>query len=279
MITNDFIEIKNLEVYAHHGVLEAEKQLGQKFYIDAKLFFNVELVSFSDEIDESVDYAKVIRTIQRMVSQQSANLIESVAESVVYILLYEYPKIQRIDFNIRKPSAPIDASFDYVGVSISRSRHKAYVALGSNVGDREDHLNNAIEKINEYDRIMKIKKISSFYNTAPVGYVDQPDFLNAVIEIETYLEPEGLLYLLHKIEDEEGRERTVHWGPRTLDLDIILFDDMIINTTNLKIPHPEMTKRDFVLVPLCEIAPYAIHPLTNKYIKELKEEHEHNSSN
>ena len=278
MIRNDYIEIKNLEVYANHGVLAEEKKLGQKFYIDAKLYVNVLNAAASDDVENSVNYAEVTKVIQKVFKSKSTNLIETAAQSLAGILLARFTKIDRIDMTVKKPSAPVDAHFDYMSVNITRSRHTAYIALGSNIGDREQHLKNALAKIEELGEFVKLEKISSFYNTAPVGYVEQPDFLNAVVKVKTILEPEELLSILQEIENTEGRERKIHWGPRTLDLDILLFDDMVINTDTLVVPHPEMTKRDFVLVPLCEIAPYAIHPLKKKYIKNIKEEYEHNSS-
>lgn len=279
MIRNDYIEIKNLEVYANHGVLAEEKKLGQKFYIDAKLYVDVLNAAASDDVENSVNYAEVTEVIQKVFKGKSTNLIETAAQSLAGILLARFTKIDRIDMTVKKPSAPVDAHFDYMSVNITRSRHTAYIALGSNIGDREQHLKNALAKIEELGEFVKLEKISSFYNTAPVGYVEQPDFLNAVVKVKTILEPEELLSILQEIENTEGRERKIHWGPRTLDLDILLFDDMVINTDTLVIPHPEMTKRDFVLVPLCEIAPYAIHPLKKEYIKNIREEYEHNSSN
>lgn len=279
MIRNDYIEIKNLEVYANHGVLAEEKKLGQKFYIDAKLYVDVLNAAASDDVENSVNYAEVTEVIQKVFKSKSTNLIETAAQSLAGILLARFTKTDRIDMTVKKPSAPVDAHFDYMSVNITRSRHTAYIALGSNIGDREQHLKNALAKIEELGEFVKLEKISSFYNTAPVGYVEQPDFLNAVVKVKTILEPEELLSILQEIENTEGRERKIHWGPRTLDLDILLFDDMVINTDTLVVPHPEMTKRDFVLVPLCEIAPYAIHPLKKEYIKNIREEYEHNSSN
>ena len=279
MIRNDYIEKENLEVYANHGVLAEEKKLGQKFYIDAKLYVDVLNAAASDDVENSVNYAEVTEVIQKVFKGKSTNLIETAAQSLAGILLARFTKIDRIDMTVKKPSAPVDAHFDYMSVNITRSRHTAYIALGSNIGDREQHLKNALAKIEELGEFVKLEKISSFYNTAPVGYVEQPDFLNAVVKVKTILEPEELLSILQEIENTEGRERKIHWGPRTLDLDILLFDDMVINTDTLVVPHPEMTKRDFVLVPLCEIAPYAIHPLKKEYIKNIREEYEHNSSN
>lgn len=278
MIRNDYIEIKNLEIYANHGVLAEEKTLGQKFYIDAKLYVDVLGAATTDNVENSVNYAEVTEVIKKVFKGKSANLIETAAQSLAGILLAKFTKIDKIELTVKKPSAPVDAHFDYMAVNITRSRHTAYIALGSNIGNREQHLKNALAKIEELGEFVKLEKISSFYNTAPVGFVEQPDFLNAVAKVKTILEPEELLSILQEIENSEGRERKIHWGPRTLDLDILLFDDMVINTDTLVIPHPEMTKRDFVLVPLCEIAPYAIHPLKNEYIKDIKEEYEHNSS-
>lgn len=278
MIRNDYIEIKNLEIYANHGVLTEEKKLGQKFYIDAKLYVDVLGAATTDNVENSVNYAEVTEVIKKVFKSKSANLIETAAQSLAGILLAKFTNIDKIELTVKKPSAPVDAHFDYMAVNITRSRHTAYIALGSNIGNREQHLKNALAKIEELGEFVKLEKISSFYNTAPVGYVEQPDFLNAVAKVKTILEPEELLSILQEIENSEGRERKIHWGPRTLDLDILLFDDMVINTDTLVVPHPEMTKRDFVLVPLCEIAPYAIHPLKKEYIKDIKEEYEHNSS-
>ena len=114
------------------------------------------------------------------------------------------------------------------------------------------------------DAAISVRKVSEYIETEPYGPVEQDSFLNAVMEIETPLEAEELLSIIHDIEQEAGRERLVHWGPRTLDIDILLYDDEIINTESLNIPHVEMHKRDFVLKPLCEIAPYAYHPVLRK---------------
>ena len=115
----------------------------------------------------------------------------------------------------------------------------------------------------------KVDKVASYITTAPYGYTEQDDFLNSAILLKTFLTPRELLNALHGIEQEAGRERTIHWGPRTLDLDILLYDDLITDEPDLVIPHPDMENRDFVLIPLKEIAPYKIHPLLHKRIKDL----------
>ena len=196
MIRNDYIEIKNLEIYADHGVLTEEKKLGQKFYIDAKLYVDVLGAATTDNVENSVNYAEVTEVIKKVFKSKSANLIETAAQSLAGILLAKFTNIDKIELAVKKPSAPVDAHFDYMAVNITRSRHTAYIALGSNIGNREQHLKNALAKIEELGEFVKLEKISSFYNTAPVGYVEQPDFLNAVAKVKTILEPEELLSIL-----------------------------------------------------------------------------------
>lgn len=117
-----------------------------------------------------------------------------------------------------------------------------------------------------------MKKVSSYIVTEPVGGVEQDDFLNGAVMLETLRTPEELLELIGRIEQEQKRERIVHWGPRTVDLDIILYDQEIIQTKDLMIPHVEMANRMFVLEPMCEIAPYAKNPLNGCCMLELKEQ-------
>ncbi|QNU68633.1 2-amino-4-hydroxy-6-hydroxymethyldihydropteridine diphosphokinase [Ruminiclostridium herbifermentans] len=144
----------------------------------------------------------------------------------------------------------------------------AYIALGSNIGNREDNLNKAIEMLKQNDEV-EVNKISSYLNTAPVGYTDQPDFLNAVVEVKTTLSPHKLLMVCSDIEKKLKRERIIHWGPRTIDLDILLYEDLVLNHEDLVIPHPRMHEREFVLKPLKEIAPKAFHPVLKKTIEDI----------
>ena len=164
--------------------------------------------------------------------------------------------------------APIGRHLDYAAVEINKKRHVAYIAIGSNIGNKEENLNNAIKKINETEGI-KVSKISSFIKTEPWGNENQDEFLNGALKLETYLTPKELMSELLRIESELGRVREIKWGPRVIDLDIILFDDIISNDEFVIIPHPLMHLRDFVLKPLNEIAQYALHPLKNKRIFEL----------
>lgn len=145
---------------------------------------------------------------------------------------------------------------------------KVYISFGSNIGDREYQINEALRKL-EQIQDTKLKAVSSLYETAPVGGVVQDDFLNGAAIVETNLTPISFLNEIQRIELELGRKRKIHWGPRTIDLDVLLMDDVVIEHERLKVPHPFMHDRSFVLIPLAEIAPEAVHPVLNKKIKEL----------
>ena len=145
--------------------------------------------------------------------------------------------------------------------------HTAYVALGSNLGDKEANLRKALELLEE--RGVEVVKTSSFICTEPYGVTDQPTFLNGVCEVRTSLVPLALLHTLLEIEQEMGRVRLRHWGERNIDLDLLLYEDVVMDTEELKLPHPDMQNRDFVLLPLAEIAPELVHPILQKSIEEL----------
>ncbi|MGG1862538.1 2-amino-4-hydroxy-6-hydroxymethyldihydropteridine diphosphokinase [Bacillus safensis] len=130
----------------------------------------------------------------------------------------------------------------------------AYIALGSNIGKKETYLKEAVKKLHEHPEI-QVELISSIYETTPVGYENQDDFLNMAVKITTSLRPEELLSLTQTIEQELGRTREVRWGPRTVDLDILLYNRENIETEQLVVPHPRMYERLFVLVPMSEICP------------------------
>lgn len=144
--------------------------------------------------------------------------------------------------------------------------HIAYLALGSNLGNRLASLKNAISNLTPQ---MDVKKKSPVYETPPWGHTDQPQFLNQCVQVETYLEPENLLAHLKRLETVLGREPTFENGPRVIDIDILFYDDLILNTPPLVIPHPRMHTRGFVLVPLNDIAPDVVHPVLGKPISEL----------
>lgn len=147
---------------------------------------------------------------------------------------------------------------------------KIYAGLGSNLGNKRENILSAIDRIDACDGIC-VKEKSGFYNTTPVGGSPQPDYVNCVIGLETEIEPQTLLEVFKKIEIGLGRKPGMRWGPRVVDLDIILFGDRIVNDHNLKIPHERMHERAFVLEPLSEISPDTKHPVSGTSISELLE--------
>ncbi|MCX7950361.1 MAG: 2-amino-4-hydroxy-6-hydroxymethyldihydropteridine diphosphokinase [Clostridiales bacterium] len=145
--------------------------------------------------------------------------------------------------------------------------NKVYIAFGSNIGDRYEIVKKALELIEKND--MKIIKKSKIYETEPYGYLEQPPFINGAILVETELSCRDVLKKLLDIEKQLGRERIIRWGPRTIDLDIIFYNNEIYDEEDLKVPHPDMHNRDFVLKPICDINPNFIHPIFNMTVLEL----------
>lgn len=145
----------------------------------------------------------------------------------------------------------------------------AYIALGSNLGDKEKNLRRALLLLTQQG--VEVVRVSSFLSTEPYGVTDQPQFLNAVACVRTSLAPLALLDVLLATELAMGRVRLRHWGERNIDLDLLLYEDVVLDTPRLRLPHPDMQNRDFVLLPLAEIAPELKHPTLQKTIYELKE--------
>jgi 2-amino-4-hydroxy-6-hydroxymethyldihydropteridine diphosphokinase len=144
----------------------------------------------------------------------------------------------------------------------------AYIGLGANLGDPRQQLQEAMAKLAAAEEI-ELLRASSFYRTPPLGPPDQPWYVNAVIKVRTRLTPEELLRVLHRVEQELGRVRREYWGPRVIDLDLLLYNGVILSGADLCLPHPEMHRRSFVLVPLAEIAPQAWHPVFFQTAAEL----------
>ena len=264
----DKIHIKNLEVFARHGVFPEENVLGQKFVVSAVLYTSTREAGRADDLAKSIHYGEVSRFITEFMEQNTFQLLETAAERLAEELLLNTERLEKIRLEIKKPWAPVGLPLETVSVEIERGWHTAYIAFGSNLGDKEANLRLGVEGL-RFTRGCRVEAVSDFLVTAPYGGVEQDDFLNGAMKIRTLLTPHELLERLHEIEQEAKRERVVRWGPRTLDLDILLYDDLILDEEDLHIPHIEMYKRDFVLKPLCQIAPYARHPVYNRTAAEL----------
>ena len=264
----DEIHIQNLEVFANHGVFQEETNLGQKFLFSLTMYTDTRKAGKSDCLEESIHYGEVSQFITEYTKTHTRKLIEAAAEDLATALLLHYPLLKGVTLELEKPWAPVGLPLETVSVKISRFWHRSYIALGSNLGDKKAYLDQAVKALHEHPQC-RVQKVSSYLVTEPYGGVEQDDFLNACLALDTLLSPQELLDLLHEIEQAAHRERLIHWGPRTLDLDILLYDNEVLETEDLIIPHIEMHKRNFVLKPLAEIASYKRHPILGKTVGEL----------
>ncbi len=267
----DQIIVEDLQVYAYHGVHRQENEKGQNFFVNVTLDTDTREAACSDDLDLSTNYGEICRFVHRFLTEHTYKLIETAAERCAEALLLWFPRVRQVTLELMKPEAPIKLSFGSVSVKIVRGWRSAFIACGSNMGDRKAHLEVALRALRE-DRKCRIMRVSDWMETTPYGGVEQENFLNGVFSLETLYTPEELLEVLQKIERGENRERRERWGPRTLDLDILLYEGRVMDTDRLTIPHRDMTNRDFVLKPLAQIAPYEIHPVLGKSIMELSRE-------
>lgn len=267
----DKIFIKDLQIFANHGVLKEEKELGQKFIISLELQMNLKKASASDDLNKTVNYAKLCCEVEKEFKKESYDLIETAAEKIAEYILLNYEIVEGVKVLLKKPWAPIGLNLDYAAVEIERKWHTAYLGLGSNMGDRSKNLQDAIEIIQASEN-NKVSKVSDLYETKPVGYLEQDDFMNCALELKTLFNPEELINFLLLTEQQLKRERVIRWGPRTIDLDLLLYEDLVTSEEHAIIPHPRMTERLFVMKPLSDIAPYIVHPLTKKRMIEIATE-------
>ena len=267
----DKIRIKNLKVFANHGVFEEEKKNGQTFIVDLVLLMSTRKAGQTDQLMDAVDYSEVCHFVNEAMKKNTFDLIETVAEHLAKELLLKFEQINEVELEIKKPEAPMGLPLEYVSVKINRKWHLAYIGLGSNLGDRRKHLENALVSLNN-EECCKVEKVSKFIETKPYGNVNQEDYLNGCILLKTLYSPGELLFLLNQIEEHSGRIRKERWQSRTLDLDILFYDHLMVSEENLRIPHYDLQNREFVLKPLKEIAPFHQHPLTHKTVEEMLKE-------
>lgn len=265
----DKIYIEDLELYAYHGVNIEEKNMGQRFTISLELSIDLRKAGKSDDLTQTVNYAELCKKVEKHFTDVKYDLIEKCAEELAQMILLNYDKVLKVKVMLKKPWAPIGNIVKYAAVELERAWHTVYLGLGSNMGEKEQNLRNALEILNNEDT--KVLKVSEFYCTKPEGYIEQDDFINCAVEIKTLLSPEELMDFLLETELKLKRERIIRWGPRTIDIDILMYDDIISSADKVIIPHPRMHERAFVLKPLSNIAPYVMHPILNKRIIELYE--------
>lgn len=267
-MTGDYIKITNLKVFAHHGVFAEETRDGQDFYVNAKLYLNCRKAGQTDCLSDSLNYGEVSHFITDFLQKNTYKLIESAAEQLAEAMLLSMPVLQGVEIELCKPHAPIGLPFENVSITIERSWHQVYLAVGSNLGDKNAYIENGIEELKQEKKIKEVK-VSELLVTKPYGGVEQDDFVNGAIALKTLFTPQELLDKLHEIEQHANRKRIIRWGPRTLDLDIIFYDKIVSEDENLIIPHIDMQNRDFVLKPLAELCPNYRHPVLLKTVSQL----------
>lgn len=268
MNNNDHIIIERLKLYGYHGVFPEENEKGQFFYVSADMETDTRKAGKSDDLTASTHYGEVSELIKKIVQGHTRKLIETVAEECAESILKTFPYVKKVTLSLSKPSAPIGIPFQDVFIKITRGWNKVYVAFGSNMGEKEQYINNAMKSIKDNSLCRNLRE-SKRYETEPYGDVDQDNFLNGVCEFETLYYPLELLQYLHELESQAGRKRVIHWGPRTLDLDILFYENLIMETEALTIPHPDMQNRKFVMQPLSDLTNYFMHPVLNKSVREV----------
>jgi dihydroneopterin aldolase/2-amino-4-hydroxy-6-hydroxymethyldihydropteridine diphosphokinase len=255
----DRIVINGLRVMTLVGVLPHEREAPQPLQVDLSLDVDLADAGFSDELADTAHYGLVAERVAQVMRESKDLLLERLAHRIAEEALL-VDRVEAVDVTLTKLRPPIPEDLQSCAVSIYRSRrqlnvparqqHTAIVALGSNLGDRLGFLRFAVEQLGP------VAKQSRVYETDPVGGPDQQGaYLNMVVEVETPLDPFAFIRRCQRIEALAGRQRIVHWGPRTLDLDLLFYDDAHIETGDLLVPHPRIAQRRFVLHPLSDVAP------------------------
>lgn len=260
----DQILISGIRAVTIVGALPHEREIAQPLQIDLALDVDLHDAGRTDELGDTVHYGLVADRVITAVEESKDVLLERLAARVADEAL-AFDRVEAVDVTLTKVRPPLPNDVVSTAVRVRRTRaetevephstHRAFVALGSNLGDRAAFLRMGVLGL---DRVIKMSQV---YETAPVGGPDdQGPYLNMVVEVETSLDPFALLRRCQRIEAEAMRQRTVRWGPRTLDVDIIMFDDVSMSSDELEIPHPRYAERRFVLEPLAEIAPDVCPP-------------------
>lgn len=260
----DTITVTGIRGWGRHGVLPAETDLGQTFVVDVTVHLRTVSAGRRDDLAGTVNYAEVAAVAAEEIGAGPHALVETLAERIAHRVLTGpgAPRVRRAEVSVHKPAAPVGLPVDDVRVRIVRDATPvpAVLALGTNLGDRTAHLAAALVTLADAPGV-EIAWTSPVVETAPVGGPEgQGAFLNAVVGVDTVLPPEGLLALCHRLEREARRVREVRWGPRTLDVDVVAYGDLLSADPELTLPHPRAHERAFVLDPWSRARPQAVLP-------------------
>jgi len=266
------ILIKDLNLFGYHGVKESEKKDGQNFRFNIEILINKGSFLNDDSIENTVNYSEVIRLVKKINSSNKFNLLETFSQMVAEDIMKMSPLVEKVTVKIEKTSPPIKENLESVGVEYILDRKSieseekgkiknvevdVYMSLGSNIGNRENNLRKAVDLIGRSPYV-NILKVSSIYETEPMYFKDQNYFYNIVLHARVCgeLTPFEMIGFLKGIEYSFGRKRSEkRYGPRIIDIDLLYYGEMVIESDFFTVPHPGIEGRKFVLVPLSEIAP------------------------
>ena len=266
----DQLRIKDLEVYAYHGLFGAEKELGQRFVLDLILDYDMTRAAQTGDLTASIHYGELAQDLTHWCQESKEDLIETLAYKLIDRVFLTHPLVEKVSLEVKKPWAPVPLPLETCSVKLVRQKRKVFIALGSNQGNPAANLDAALEKMAEQN--IRVLQASSRIETEPWGGVEQAPFLNQVVEVETWLNPEELMQTLLAIEADLGRVREIKWGPRVIDLDILYIGQEELYSPGLIVPHPYVAERAFVLQSLVEIAPHFVDPVQKKSIRQLWDE-------
>lgn len=250
------VAVDGVRVHGKHGVFESEKAQGHDFLVDVDMRVDTRSAGRDDALERSVSYADAAAIVEEVVAGRSVDLIETLAERIAQCVLERHVLVREVSVSVHKPTAPIPQPFTDARVRLTRRAApvSAFIALGSNLGDSEDFLSGALAALARVPETRLIAA-SRVFETDPVSDIDQDVYLNAAALLETSLSPWQLLDSLHEIENAARRTRTLRWGPRTLDLDLISWGQLTCDDERLTLPHPRAHERAFVLAPMLDIDP------------------------
>ncbi|MDD2534717.1 MAG: 2-amino-4-hydroxy-6-hydroxymethyldihydropteridine diphosphokinase [Eubacteriales bacterium] len=254
----DTIVLHGLQFNTLIGILPDEQNRPQPITVDLDLCLMPILSCQTDDLDQSISYAAIYDQLFALITKHHVGLVERLAGLIASTLLTDNPLLMAVSVSVFKPQAPLPGPFAKAGVSIYRTRADfnlrtpVDLSIGSNLGDRLALLQQAVAMLAGHPN-NHIVATSSVYETTPVGLIEQPDFLNLVVRLETTLDPLMLLSHCQAIERQLGRERVLHGGPRTIDIDILTYGSVQTQSAELVLPHPRLAERDFVLIPRNEL--------------------------
>ncbi|MEA2015815.1 MAG: 2-amino-4-hydroxy-6-hydroxymethyldihydropteridine diphosphokinase [Actinomycetota bacterium] len=268
------IKIENLNLFGYHGVREIEKKDGQNFRFNIEIIFDRKNLSGSDKLEDTLNYSKVIKVLKDINSSRSFNLLETLSQKIAVEIMKVSTVVEKVSVEVEKTSPPIKENLESVGIEYvidkksmknmegermkggKGGRLDVYMSLGSNIGDREKNLRKAAGMIGAGKNI-DIIEVSSIYETEPMYFKEQNSFYNIVLKakVSDKTSPFGVMGYLKKVESGFGNRNNKRYGPRAIDIDILYYGDMSINSEFLTIPHPRIEERKFVMVPLSEIDP------------------------